>query len=58
MGEKIPTPYHWPSGPCGILRGTGFAACAGKHYFVIVTKAAFWRMIPMLACLRGSSNLH
>ena len=23
--------------------GIGFAACAGKHYFVIGTRAAFWR---------------
>ena len=33
--------------------GIGFAACAGKHYFVIGTKAAF-AAYHMLACLRGS----
>jgi len=29
--------------PAEFLAGVGFAACAGKHYFVIGTKAAFRR---------------
>ena len=43
--------------PVESFAGIGFAACAqaGKHYFVIGTKASLFG-VPMLACLRGRAD--
>ena len=40
--------------------GIGFAACAGKHYFVIGTKAPkqpFWRTVQSVHCTHATVSV-